>query len=76
MYKEIRDFILNGAVVFRNASHGRYRHTSQAIDEIRDEMLQKGSGRDEDKRNLLKDKKNISTYIRSAFGKLQSLPYL
>jgi hypothetical protein len=72
MYKEIRKFILNGAVVFRNASHGRYRQTSQAIDEIRDEILQKGTGRDEDKRNLLKDRKNISTDICSAFDKLVS----
>ena len=50
--KEVGRFIKNGASTFRDASQGHYKQNSEAISEIRKEILEKDRNRNDDKRNL------------------------
>ena len=65
--KEVGRFIKNGASTFRDASQGRYRQNSEAISEIRKEILEKDRNRNDDKRNLMKDRKNVEGDVRKSF---------
>ena len=45
--KEVGRFIKNGASTFRDASQGHYKQNSEAISEIRKEILEKDRNRNE-----------------------------
>nr|DAQ59648.1 MAG TPA: hypothetical protein [Caudoviricetes sp.] len=59
--KKAWSFIKNGVSTFRDASQGRYKQNSEAISEIRREILEIRKG---DKRNLREDRKNIERDMR------------
>lgn len=68
--KEVGRFIKNGASTFRDASQGHYKQDSDAISEIRKEILEKDRGRSDDKKNLIEDRKNIEGDVRKAFDEI------
>lgn len=68
--KEVGRFIKNGASTFRDASQGRYKQNSEAISEIRKEILEKDRNRNDDKRNLMKDRKNVEGDVRKSFNEI------
>ena len=51
--KEVGRFIKNGASTFRDASQGRYRQNSDAVSEIRKEIMEKDRYDQESIRELL-----------------------
>ena len=54
--KEVGRFIKNGA--------------SEAISEIRKEILEKDRNRNDDKRNLMEDRKNVEGDVRRSFNEI------
>ena len=66
--KEVGRFIKNGASTFRDASQGNYRQNSEAIVEIREEVIGKGRNRADDKKNLMEDRKKIEKDVRNSFN--------
>lgn len=68
--KEVGRFIKNGASTFRNASQGHYKQNSEAISEIRKEIMEKDRDRTDDKRNLIKDRKNVERDVGRAFHEM------
>ena len=68
--KEVGRFIKNGASTFRDASQGHYKQNSEAISEIRKEILEKDRNRNDDKRNLMEDRKNIEGDVRRSFNEI------
>lgn len=68
--KEVGRFIKNGASTFRNASQGHYKQNSDAISEIRKEIMERDRDRTDDKRNLIKDRKNVEGDVRRAFHEI------
>lgn len=70
IFKEVSSFIKNGITTFRDASRGDYRQDSEAISEIRKEILEKDRNRDDDKRNLLEDRKNVERDIRKSYNEI------
>ena len=70
--KEVGRFIKNGASTFRDASQGHYKQNSEAISEIRKEILEKDRNRNDDKRNLMEDrKKELLKKIATEFPALK-----
>ena len=68
--KEVGRFIKNGASTFRDASQVHYKQNSEAIYEIRKEILEKDRNRNDDKRNLMEDRKNIEGDVRRSFNEI------
>ena len=68
--KEVGRFIKNGASTFRDASQGHYKQNSEAISEIRKEILEKDRNRNDDKRNLMEDRKNVEGDVRRSFNEI------
>ena len=68
--KEVGRFIKNVASTFRDASQGLYKQSSEAISEIRKEILEKDRNRNDDKRNLMEDRKNIEGDVRRSFNEI------
>ena len=68
--KRVEHFIKNGTFAFRGASQGHYRQHSEAISEIRKEILGKDRNRTDDKRNLMEDRKNVTRDIRKSFNEI------
>ena len=66
--KEVGRFIKNGASTFREASQGNYKQNSEAISEIREEVIGKSCSRADDKRNLLEDRRKIEKDVRKSFN--------
>ena len=68
--KEVGRFIKNGPSTFRDASQGHYKQNSEAISEIRKEILEKDRNRNDDKRNLMEDRKNVEGDVRRSFNEI------
>ena len=68
--KEVGRFIKNGASTFRDAYQGHYKQNSEAISEIRKEILEKDRNRNDDKRNLMEDRKNVEGDVRRSFNEI------
>lgn len=68
--KEVGRFIKNGASTFRDASQGRYRQNSDAVSEIRKEIMEKDRDRTDDKKNLMEDRKNVEGDVRRSFEEI------
>ena len=68
--KEVGRFIKNGASTFRAASQGRYRQNSDAVSEIRKEIMEKDRDRTDDKKNLMEDRKNVEGDVRRSFEEI------
>lgn len=68
--KEVGRFIKNGASTFRDASQGHYRQDSEAISEIRKEILETDRNRIDDKKNLMEDRKKIERDVRKSFNEM------
>ncbi|MGI6862590.1 hypothetical protein ACMYZ8_02120 [Bacteroides sp. KG156] len=66
--KEVRRFIKNGASTFREASQGNYKQNSEAISEIREEVIGKSRSKADDRRNLLEDRRKIEKDVRKSFN--------
>jgi hypothetical protein len=67
--KELKRFIANGSKTFREAASGQYDGDSQAVRDIRKEMLRDRNSAD-DSNNLKKDRRNVAGDIRRSFDKL------
>lgn len=64
-------FLKKGFSVLRNASNNRYNQHNEAIEEIRKEMMGSTSSTPaDDKRNLMRDKKNVAGDCRRAYEKI------
>ncbi|OAV70075.1 hypothetical protein Barb6XT_00111 [Bacteroidales bacterium Barb6XT] len=68
--KEIGTFLKNGFSVFRSASQGEYSGDSEAIREIRNEIMQTERSFADDKKNLRQDRSNIERDMRKSFNKI------
>lgn len=68
--KEVGRFIKNGASTFRDASQGHYRQDSEAISEIRKEILETDRNRIDNKKNLMEDRKKIERDVRKSFNEM------
>lgn len=68
--KEVKRFIVNGALTFREASQGRYKQKSEAISAMREELFndEEQTGFATDRKNLLRDKQKIQGDIRKSFN--------
>ena len=53
-----------------STSQGHYKQNSEAISEIRKEILEKDRNRNDDKRNLMEDRKNIEGDVRRSFNEI------
>lgn len=65
--KDIRHFIRNGALVFSDASRGKYRNHSEEVARLKDEIFSCESNRSDDKRNLVSDRWNIEKDVRKSY---------
>ena len=70
IFKEVERFIRNGVCAFRDASIGQYKGDSEAISELRKELLEKNSDRSEDKKNLMEDRKHIERDVCVSFNEM------
>lgn len=70
IFKEVERFIKNGVSTFRDASIGRYKQNSEAISELRKELLEKRSDRSDDKKNLLEDRKHVERDVCVSFNEM------
>lgn len=68
--KEVGNFIRNGISTFRDASQGCYGQSSEAISEIRKELLEKENAKSDDKRNLRGDRKNVEHDVYLSFNEM------
>lgn len=60
-------FIDNGARTFREAAMGQYRHESEAIQRLREEML---GDVNSDAQNLRRDRMMVGRDVRTSFNKI------
>lgn len=66
----IKMFIEKGIRVLRSASRGRYDHDSEAVREIRREMMDSPSSLRTDRQNLVADKHRVAADVRVSFNKI------
>lgn len=69
LINEIKRFISGGAKTFRDAAKGQYDGDSQAVKEIREEMMRE-INQSEDGNNIKNDRKNVAVDIKRSFDKL------
>ena len=68
--KKIQEFAANGARVFGKAAKGQYHSESEAVKEIKKEILSESSSRRDDTANRLRDRCNINADIRRSLNKI------
>lgn len=73
IFKNIFDFITNGAAVFSAASHGRFTYSSENIDMLKKELDESSAGPVADRRNLLRDRDKIHRDMSEAYKEYQAL---
>ena len=64
--KRFSYFFKQGVITFRDASKGKYRVESSAIDELRKEMFSFNNKRSDDKENLMCDSRAVENDVRKA----------
>lgn len=62
-----RQFIKDSVNVLRAASVGRYEHDSEAVREIRREMMGCTSSLKADRENLARDRRRVAADVRTSF---------
>lgn len=70
--KEVMESFLNGIRVFRAASRGCYKQDSEMMSEIRQDVSGMGKGRENDKRKLIVDRRNVEGDVRRVFDNVFS----
>ncbi|MGM9697970.1 MAG: hypothetical protein ACI3Y0_04935 [Prevotella sp.] len=70
IFNDFRNFISNGANVFRSAARGEYSDESDAVKALRKEMMERPSSLHADKENLYGDRMNVAADVRRSFNKL------
>lgn len=68
--KKMQEFAANGARVFGKASKGQYHAESEAVKEIRKEIMSGSSNRHDDVANRLQDRRNVNADIRRSLNKI------
>ena len=68
--KQMQEFAANGARVFNKASKGQYHSESEAVKEIKKEIISGSSSRRDDAANRLRDRRNINTDIRRSLNNI------
>lgn len=68
--KKMQEFATNGARVFNKASKGQYHSESEAVKEIKKEIISGSSSRRDDAANRLRDRRNINTDIRRSLNNI------
>ena len=63
--KKMQEFAANAARVFGKAAKGQYHSESEAVKEIKKEIMSDSSSRRDDTANRLRDRRNINADIRS-----------
>jgi len=64
-------FMRNGVITLRSASHCGYGVQTEAMKQLRDEVLNGvASSSADDGRNLRKDRRNIEADVRRSFNKI------
>lgn len=58
------EFITNGVNVFRDASRGQYVDSSEVVAQFRREILDHQYSPADDRRNLLRDRRNVAADLR------------
>lgn len=71
MVRKIIGFIENGVMVFREASHGEYRHESDVVSQLKEELFSTDRGRFDDRLILKQDAKAIEKDVHSAWNKVK-----
>ncbi len=71
MVRKIIGFMENGVMVFRAASHGEYRHESEAVSRLKEELFSSDMGSFEDKVRLKQDAKAIEKDVHGAWDKVK-----
>jgi len=67
---KMNKFFLRGVNVFRDASRGTYEHESEAVREIRREMMGRPSSLKADKENLVGDRRRVAADVRGSFNRI------
>lgn len=66
---KVIEFIINGVNVFRDASRGQYVDSSEVVAQFRREILDHQYSPADDRRNLLRDKRNVAADLRISLSK-------
>ena len=67
--KKIQEFTANGMSVFRKASKGKFKE-SDAVKNIKEEIMSNSSNRHIDIENRLRDRRNVEADIRRSYNKI------
>lgn len=62
-------FITNGINVFREASRGQYVDSSELVAQFRREILDHQYSPADDRRNLMRDRRNVAADLRISLNK-------
>ena len=62
-------FITNGINVFREASRGQYLDSSELVAQFRREILDHQYSPADDRRNLMRDRRNVAADLRISLNK-------
>lgn len=65
----ILSFVSDGARTFHDAALGKYHHESEAIQQLREELLG-NSSITSDAQNLRRDRMNVGRDVRVSFNKI------
>ena len=68
--KKMQEFAANGARVFGKASKGQYHAESEAVKEIKEEIMSGSSNHHDDTANRLRDRHNVNADIRRSLNKI------
>ena len=63
------EFITNGINVFREASRGQYVDSSELVAQFRREILDHQYSPADDRRNLMRDRRNVAADLRISLKK-------
>ena len=67
--KNMHRFVTNGVKVFRSASAGRYNEESESVKELKQELMEASSFR-QDAANLREDRRRVGHDVRKSFNEL------
>lgn len=68
--KKIQEFTANGMSAFRKASKGQFKEESDAVRNIKEEIMSDSSNRHIDIENRLRDRRNVEADIRRSYNKI------
>jgi hypothetical protein len=70
IFKSVERFIQNGADTFYYAAKGIYKDESNTVSELKEELFGQRKSREDDKKNLLNDRKQVEGDMRRAYDKI------